>query len=108
MKSILKLKNTFNNLLARPSRVLLLCVLVVAANLIFRGGFFELLSLRQNLNKIKVKKENLSKDIKDLDMKIVRASDPEFLELEVLNRFDLAQEGDLIFVFSDDKVKRKN
>jgi len=96
----------FLNILGRPTRVFIICLLLVAVNMIFKGGFFELLNLRQNLNKIKIKKVALLKDIEKLEMKIVRASDPDFLELEVLNRFDLAQEGDLIFVFSDEHKKR--
>lgn len=95
----------FLNILGRPTRVLIICLLLVAVNMVFKGGFFELLNLRQNLSKIKIKKVALLKDIEKLEMKIVRASDPDFLELEVLNRFDLAQEGDLIFVFSDEHKK---
>lgn len=40
-------------------------------------------------------------EISRLDMKIEKASDPSFIELEARERFDLASEGDLIFVFSE-------
>jgi len=103
MKLFNTIKLMFNNILGRPMRVLIICLCLVMVNMVFKGGFFELLNLKQNLNKIKVKKTKLAKDIKKLETKIERASDPDFLELEVLNRFDLAQEGDLIFVFSNEK-----
>ncbi len=106
MKLFNTIKLMFTNLLGRPMRVLIICLILVMINMVFKGGFFELLNLKQNLSKIKAKKITLAKDIEKLEMKIIRASDPDFLELEVLNRFDLAQEGDLIFVFSDEGKKQ--
>ncbi len=108
MKLFNTLKYIFVSSLASPSRIFVICLVVVVINMLFKGGLFELLSLHQNLKKVKVKRQEVAKQIEELDMKILRSSDPEFLELEVLNRFDLAQEGDLIFVFSDDKIPIKN
>ena len=106
MKLFNTLRYVFVSSLASPGRIFLICLVVIAVNMLFKGGLFELLSLRQNLKKVNIKKQEIKKEIAELDMKILRSSDPEFLELEVLNRFDLAQEGDLIFVFSDEKAHR--
>lgn len=37
----------------------------------------------------------------EIQMKIKKAKDPQFIEIQARDRFELAEEGDLIFVFSD-------
>ncbi len=101
MRLFFTLRKFVISFLARPTRVFIVCLLVVVVNMIFKGGLLEILNLNQNLKKVKVQQSELKQKIENIDMKILRASDPNYLELEVLNRFDLAQEGDLIFVFSD-------
>ena len=47
--------------------------------------------------------EVLEAKSRETKMKIRNAKDPQFIEIQARDRFDLAGEGDLIFVFSDEE-----
>lgn len=57
--------------------------------------------LHSDQKRLTSKINKIQQDTDILNAKIERVLDPNFLELEVRNQLDYAEEGDLIFVFSD-------
>ena len=92
-----------NDTLHQPYRVLSICLGLAFISLVLEGSLFQLWSLHRDYKKISQKIETLKEKSENLDMKIQRVSDPNYLELEVRNQFDFVEEGDLVFVFADSK-----
>ena len=90
------------DLLHRPARVAWICVSIAFINLILDGSLFQLWSLHRDFDQIQVKSQKIIKESKQLDEKIARASDPSFIEREAREKLELVDEGDLVFVFTDD------
>ena len=90
----------FSEILNRPLWVFVGCLLVGFISLIGEGSLLQLWRLHQSDKEMSRRIENLRKETENLSMRIKRASDPEFLELEASDYFDVVEKGDLIFVFS--------
>ena len=80
---------------------MIFCGTLAFVSLIFEGTLFQLWSLHKGHGEIQQKIAQLKVESKALGLKIDKTSDPSFLEMEARNQFDLANEGDLIFVFSE-------
>jgi cell division protein FtsB len=87
--------------LQRPIQVTVVCLLLATAGLLFDGSLFRLWRLNRDATELNRRMDKLRVESRELDQKIKRAKDPNFIELEAREKFDLASEGDLIFVFSD-------
>lgn len=94
--------NGLNHWLHKPVRVLIVCLIVLFLSLIVKGSVFQLYGLHRDHQDIQSKTAHLKELTKEVEMKIERVSDPSYLELEVRKRFDLVNEGDLVFVFSEE------
>lgn len=90
-----------DSLLHKPSRVLILCGLALIFSLVIQGSIFRLWSLNQNNQRIKERISKIKKENKELERKIAEASNLEYLEIRIREQFDLVEEGDIVFVFSD-------
>lgn len=90
-----------NRLLHQPGKVFLMCLTIAFVSLILEGSLFHLWSLHRDGQGIKNKIESLKSENIKLSMKIDKVLDPTFLELEARNQFDLVNQGDLVFVFSE-------
>ena len=102
MRSILlKIGSFVSDTLNRPLKVVVICSFLIFVNLVLEGSLLRLWSLHREQGDLIQRQAKLSQESKDLKMKIEKASDPAFLEREARDRFDLVQEGDLVFVFSD-------
>lgn len=98
-----RLAKIISDFLQRPLQVLTVSFFLVAAGLLLDGSLFRLWRLHRDSKEIARRTELLRSETIDLDKKIKRAKDPNFIELEAREKFDLANEGDLIFVFSDEE-----
>ena len=86
----------------QPKLILIFCGILIFLNIIFDGTLFQIRTLYlQKRSIIKNSREVNTKNEVILN-KIQQLSDPKNLEKEVINRFDLASEGDLIFIFPED------
>lgn len=92
-----------NDFLQHPLRVFVTCACIVMAGLILDGSLFRLWRLNRDTLELTKRMQVLRTETNQLDKKIKQAKDPNFLEIEAREKFDLASEGDLIFVFSDEK-----
>ena len=91
-----------NRFLHQPTKVLIFCCALAFVNLVIDGSLLRLWSLYRDSHEISENILKIKTESKELAWKIRRASDPDFIEIEARNRFDLASEGDLIFIFSDE------
>lgn len=91
-----------NDLMHHPLKVIMLCLGLAFASLVVEGSLLQLWSLHRDHEDLGRRISRMQEESQKLAMKIQKATDPSFIELEARNRFDLVNEGDLIFVFSDE------
>ena len=92
-----------SQLVQQPMRVLFISSTLVFIGLIFDGSLIRLWRLHKDSQVLESRMQILQSETKSLEKKITLAKDPQFIELEARERFDLANEGDLVFVFSDEE-----
>jgi hypothetical protein len=59
--------------------------------------------LQKEQSSLESRIEDLQRATREMDVKLERAQDPKFIRLQAQERFELAGENELIFVFSDDE-----
>ena len=60
-------------------------------------------NLHQDFRQIQTKTIDMEIRNREMDEKLKRASDPLFIEREARDRFDLVEEGDLVFIFASEE-----
>lgn len=98
-----KSANTLSRFLQNPLKVFVVCFSLVIVGLIFDGSLFHLWRLKRDSAELATRMQVLRTQSNEIEKKINRARDPNFIELEAREKFDLASEGDLVFVFSDEE-----
>lgn len=93
-----------NQLLQAPQKVIWICLGLTVLNLIIDGSLFRLWTLNRDHTAITEKIDALQIKNQDLKVRLKKAKEPAFLEREARNRFDLVNEGDLVFVFSEEEA----
>ncbi len=91
-----------NQSLHKPARILALCLFSVFVSLVVNGSLFRLWSLHRDFGDLQGKAQQLHLQSQEMELKLSRASDPAFIEREAIERLDLVNEGDLVFVFTDE------
>lgn len=99
--SLIRFFRSLHDLLHHPVKVLWICSGLIFVNLVIDGSLFRLWSLHRDFQSIERKTGDLTLRSEALNEKILKASDPGFIEKEARDRFDLVNEGDLVFVFSE-------
>ena len=87
----------------QPLQVLIVCSLLVFFGLLLDGSLLRLWRLNRDSVELAHRITQLELESKVIDQKLLRTKDPAFIELEAREKLDLASEGDLVFVFSDDE-----
>ncbi len=82
--------------------VLLTCLGFAFIHLVLDGTLLRLWSLHRDQTRIQSQIDELRSQSEVLQSQIDRALDPRFIEQQARDRFDLVNEGELIFVFSGD------
>ncbi len=98
-----RLSHQISDFVQHPLRVLVTCSVLVVMGLLLDGTLIRLWRLTRDSNDLAARTAQMRVETVKLDQKIRQAKDPNFLELEARDRLDLASEGDLVFVFSDDE-----
>ena len=65
------------------------------------GTLLRVFRLNQDLRIVKNRIEYIKSKNLDIESKIKKASDPDFVEQELRQRLDYTSEGDLIFIFPE-------
>jgi cell division protein FtsB len=92
----------FHDLLHHPARVFWICVILAGAGVILDGTAFRIWSLRRDHDLLARRIDAARTRTRQLEFRIQKAHQPEFIEKAVRDQFDLVKEGDLIFIFSDE------
>ena len=100
---IAKIARMVARLAHQPFQVLTICLVVVFVGLVLDGTLFRLWSLYRDAELLNRKTQVTAREADELQMKIVKAKDTDFIGLQARERFELAGEGDLIFVFADEE-----
>lgn len=92
----------FNDLLHRPHRVFWICAALAATGVVLDGTALRLWSLSRDHQLLAEKIEETRTRSRQLEFRIQEAQQPEFIERQARDQFDLVKEGDLVFVFADE------
>lgn len=89
------------NLLHQPLKVFILCTLFGVLSLLFNGGFFQLYKLDRDEKILKEQIVAARGQVIDLNRQLRVAKEPSFIERQAVDNYDLVNEQDLVFVFSE-------
>lgn len=87
----------------QPYRVLIGCLVFVLCNLLFSNNLIRLFQLHHDKTLILEQMASLQTQITQLNSQIKTAKDPSYIERQALDLYDLINENDLMFVFSEDE-----
>lgn len=87
--------------LQQPLKVFVYCILFVILSMMLNGGFLNLWSLQRDQARLLIQIEAEKIQLVKLAQKLQNAKDPVFIERQAVDRYDLADEQDLVFVFAD-------
>jgi cell division protein FtsB len=92
----------FQTLLHQPMKVFWLCLALGVAGVILDGTALRLWSLHRDHRQLEEKIAESARLSRQLEFRIQEAQQPEFIERQARDQFDLVKEGDLVFIFSED------
>lgn len=96
------LSERMQGVLDQPGWVLIFCLLFILANLFMRDGFITLAKLRSDRHVLSMKLQTMEEQVADVEAKIRQAKDPIFVERQAKDKLDMANEDELVFVFSSE------
>lgn len=100
-EAVQKISDLVTGFINKPFKVFIVCISFALIGLIFDGTLFHLWALHRDSKELEQKTSMTLLSANELRQKIKQAHDPQFIELEAHERFELAGEGELVFVFSD-------
>jgi len=89
-------------LLNQPLKIFLICLCFATVSFIFNGTFLQLYRLHRDQDVLHDQIRSAKVQILDLDKQLKMAKDPVFIERQALDNYDLVEEHDLMFVFSEE------
>ncbi len=90
----------FNFFFESPKRMLALCSLFIIFGLVFSGDLYRLIKLTKYEKILKDRIQSVQVQKTEIKAKIIESRSKAFIEREAFQRFDMSQEGDMIFVFN--------
>lgn len=95
------MSKVFYYLFQSPKRMLALCFIFLFFGLILSGDLFKLYKLIRHKEALTARITKVEVAKQEIRSKIKESSSQEYIEREATERFDMVQDGDLIFVFND-------
>jgi cell division protein FtsB len=95
------MKSIFNFLFESPKRMMIICGIFIFFGLGFSGDLYRLIKITKYEQTLKNRIQSVQVQKKEIKEKIRESSSKEYIEREAFQRFDMTQEGDMIFVFND-------
>ena len=89
-----------NDLIQDTRKVFLGCILILFFSLVVDGTIYRLWKLNHQYTQFKTDLVEVKLKNIQTQKNIEKANDPDFIKQMALERLDLAEKGDLIFVFS--------
>ncbi len=103
MEFLFKAAGRLHVFLHSPMKVFWCCLVFVSMSLLLNGSLLRLYGLHRDQHRLQAQTQQVNESISELDRQLKQAADPAFLERQAMDRYDLADENDLVFVFSDDQ-----
>jgi hypothetical protein len=85
-----------------PVKVLIASLSFAGLSLLFNSGLLNLYSLHRDHQRLTDQIQAVKLQVDELDLQLKKAKDPAFIERQALDRYDLVEEHDLVFVFADE------
>ena len=98
------LMNKFSH---QPLWVLTVCLILLCAHLIRDKTIFNLLQMYNNRQTLEKRISDLKTKNKQVEDQVKKLSHKPFLEREVKDRLNMVGEEDIIFIFSEERPKKK-
>lgn len=95
------MNKVFYYLFQSPKRMLIICSVFLFSGLILSGDLFKLIKLIRHKDALAARITKVEVAKQEIKSKIKESSSQEYIEREATERFDMVQDGDLIFVFND-------
>jgi len=96
------MSQALHNFLNSPIRVFWAGVLFVGASLIGSGSALTLYGLHRDAAQIHQQMRESQIKISSLEKALKQAQDPNYIQRQALDRYEMAESDDLVFVFSDE------
>lgn len=97
-----KIRFFISNMLDRPFKVLCLCAFFSFLSLLLNGSFLQLYGLNRDRETLQIQIGDLKRQIAMVDQQLVLAKDPQYIQRQALDKYDLVSDHDLVFVFADE------
>ena len=101
MEELRHLSFKFRQLLNRPFKIAVLCIVVFVISLFINGTLWRVWGLRRDRATITDQIESTQRQSEKLDVQIKQAKDPSYIERQARDKQDMVGENDLIFVFNE-------
>jgi cell division protein FtsB len=88
-------------LLQQPFKIFLICLTFAFLSLIANGTLLQLYRMHRDQNVLHEQIRATRLQVLDLDKQLKMAKDPVYIERQALDNYDLIEENDLMFVFSE-------
>lgn len=88
-------------LLLQPFKIFLICLVFACVSLMANGTFLQLYRMHRDQNLLHEQIRATHLQVLELDRQLKMAKDPVFIERQALDNYDLVDENDLMFVFSE-------
>ncbi len=95
------MKKIFEFLFESPQRMLIFCGIFIFFGLGLSGDIFRLLKLTKYEKTLKNRIKSVQIQKTEIKAKIKESSSKAYIERQAFERFDMTQDGDMIFVFND-------
>lgn len=89
-------------ILYRPLKVFWICLSFAAVSLLFNGGFINLYRLHRDQETLHSQILSTKNHVVQLESQLKMAKDPVFIQRQALDRYDMVDENDLVFVFPEE------
>jgi hypothetical protein len=91
----------FRNWLNQPQKVFVMCLFLLMISLFLNGTIWKVWGLYRDQDVIRQQIDASRLAIKDYDRQMLQARDTTFIQHQALDKMDLVNESDLIFVFPE-------
>ena len=102
MNLLLRFSDFIHHFLYRPRKVFWLCLCFVTLSLVFNGSLLRLYGLHRDYDRLAAQIISVETNISEMNQQLKMVQDPQYIERQARDRYDLVQENDLIFVFADE------
>lgn len=99
---MLKTVHRLHQLLYRPQRVLVYCLVLFFGSVLINGNVYRLAKHHVKKSELEQQIENEKIEITKIQRQLRQVNDSQYIERQARERLDLVEKDDLLFVFSEE------